>query len=171
MRSSVCVCVSYGQASKQAVMKTGRQTDWQLGKHEISRQVGSQTDRQEGNYAGRRVFRQVGKQTVRKVVMQVGGYLGWQTDRQEGSYTGRRVLRQAGKQTGRKAVMQAGGYLERLANRQAGRVQELCESRGGHPGLFVLTSLMVSVDVKQYRTMLTHWYQLVPNMSTDIRGH
>ena len=29
-------------------------------------------------------------------------------------------------------------------------VQELCESRGGHPGLSVLTSLMVSVDVKQY---------------------
>ena len=31
-----------------------------------------------------------------------------------------------------------------------GRVQELCESRGGRPRLSVLTSLMVSVDVKQY---------------------
>ena len=50
-------------------------------------------------------------------------------------------------------------------------VQELCESRGGRPGLSVLTSLVVSVDVKQYWTMLTHWSQLVPNMSTDIRGH
>ena len=30
------------------------------------------------------------------------------------------------------------------------RVQQLCESRGGRPGLSVLTSLMVSVDVKQY---------------------
>ena len=30
------------------------------------------------------------------------------------------------------------------------RVQELCESRGGRPGLSVLTSLMVSVDVKNY---------------------
>ena len=30
------------------------------------------------------------------------------------------------------------------------RVQELCESRGGRPGLSVLTSLMVSVDVKQH---------------------
>ena len=50
-------------------------------------------------------------------------------------------------------------------------VQELCESRGGRPGLSALTSLLVSVDVKQYRTMLTHWSQLVPNMSTDIRGH
>ena len=30
---------------------------------------------------------------------------------------------------------------------------------------------MVSVDVKQYRSMLTHWSQLVSNMSTDIRGH
>ena len=37
------------------------------------------------------------------------------------------------------------------------RVQELCESRGGRPGLSVLTSLIVSVDVKQNRTMLTHW--------------
>ena len=30
------------------------------------------------------------------------------------------------------------------------RVQELCESRGGRPGLSVLTSLIVSVDVKQH---------------------
>ena len=29
-------------------------------------------------------------------------------------------------------------------------VQELCESRGGRPGLFLLTSLLVSVDVKLY---------------------
>ena len=29
-------------------------------------------------------------------------------------------------------------------------VQELCESRGGHPGLSVLTSLLVSVDIKLY---------------------
>ena len=28
--------------------------------------------------------------------------------------------------------------------------QELCESRGGRPGLSVLTSLLVSVDVKIY---------------------
>ena len=47
-------------------------------------------------------------------------------------------------------------------------VQELCESRGGRPELSVLTSLLVSVDVKNYRTMLRHWSQLVPNMSTDI---
>ena len=51
------------------------------------------------------------------------------------------------------------------------RVQELCESRGGRPGLSVLTSLTVSVDVKQHWTMHTHWSQFVPNMSTDIRGH
>ena len=30
------------------------------------------------------------------------------------------------------------------------RAQELCESQGGCPGLSVLTSLMVSVDVKQH---------------------
>ena len=29
-------------------------------------------------------------------------------------------------------------------------VQELCETRGGRPGLSVLTSLLVSVDVKNY---------------------
>ena len=29
-------------------------------------------------------------------------------------------------------------------------VQDLCESRGGRPGLSVLTSLTVSVDVKNY---------------------
>ena len=29
-------------------------------------------------------------------------------------------------------------------------VQELCESRGGRPGLSVLTSLLASVDVKNY---------------------
>ena len=29
-------------------------------------------------------------------------------------------------------------------------VQELCESRGGRPGLSVLTSLLVSMDVKIY---------------------
>ena len=50
-------------------------------------------------------------------------------------------------------------------------VQELCESRGGRPGLSVLTSLLVSVDVKIYWTVLRHWSQLVPNMSADIRGH
>ena len=50
-------------------------------------------------------------------------------------------------------------------------VQELCESGGGRPGLSVLTSLLVSVDVKLYWTTLTNWSQLVPNMSTDIRGH
>ena len=47
-------------------------------------------------------------------------------------------------------------------------VQELCESRGGRPGLSVLTSLLVSVDVKIYYTVLRHWSQLVPNMSNDI---
>ena len=51
------------------------------------------------------------------------------------------------------------------------RVKELWESRGGRPGLSFLTSLMVSVDVMQHWTILTHWSQLVPNMSTDIRGH
>ena len=30
------------------------------------------------------------------------------------------------------------------------RIQELCENRGGRPGISVLMSLMVSVDVKQH---------------------
>ena len=47
-------------------------------------------------------------------------------------------------------------------------VQELCESRGGRPGLSVLTRLLVSVDVKIYGTVLRHWAQLVPNISADI---
>ena len=51
------------------------------------------------------------------------------------------------------------------------RVQELCESRGGRPGLSILTSLTVSVDVKQHWTVLRCWSQFVPNMLTDIRGH
>ena len=33
---------------------------------------------------------------------------------------------------------------------QCARVQELCDSRGGRPGLSVLTSLTVFVDVKQH---------------------
>ena len=36
------------------------------------------------------------------------------------------------------------GYRNRVI------VQELCESRGGRPGLSVLMSLLVSVDVKNY---------------------
>ena len=47
-------------------------------------------------------------------------------------------------------------------------VQQLCESRGGRPELSVLTSLLASVDVKIYCTVLRHWSQLVPNMSADI---
>ena len=47
-------------------------------------------------------------------------------------------------------------------------VQELCESRGGRSELSVLTSLLVSVDVKNYLTVLRHLSQFVPNMSTDI---
>ena len=46
-------------------------------------------------------------------------------------------------------------------------VQELCESWGGDPGFPVLMSLMVSVNVKLYRTMRTHWSQFVPSMSTQ----
>ena len=51
------------------------------------------------------------------------------------------------------------------------RVQELCESQNGRPGLPVLMSLMVSVDVKQHWTVLRHCSQFVPDMLTNIQGH
>ena len=43
-------------------------------------------------------------------------------------------------------ALMGGGHLSTLGF----RVQELCESRGGRPGLPVLTSLLVSVDVKRH---------------------
>ena len=60
------------------------------------------------------------------------------------------------------------GHVETLKERLTGNkgdylsqkplhTQELCESRGGRPGLSVLTSLLVSVDVKLCWTMLWHW--------------
>ena len=59
-------------------------------------------------------------------------------------------------------------HLKQLTPFSSAIVQELCESRGGRPGLSVLMSLLVSVDVKIYCTVLRHWSQLVPNMSHDI---
>ena len=41
-------------------------------------------------------------------------------------------------------------YVSEQTHREKIIVQELCESRGGRPGLSVLTSLLVSVDVKNY---------------------
>ena len=41
--------------------------------------------------------------------------------------------------------------IKRVSSRKRALiVQELCESRGGRPGLSVLTSLLISVDVKNY---------------------
>ena len=40
--------------------------------------------------------------------------------------------------------------VQELCESRVAIVQELCESRGGRPGLSVLTSLLVSVDVKLY---------------------
>ena len=53
-------------------------------------------------------------------------------------------------------------------------VQELCESRGGRPGLSVLTSLLVSVDVKIYWTCfgIDHNLSLICQLtSEDIKQH
>ena len=41
-------------------------------------------------------------------------------------------------------------YINTISNNIKVIVQELCESRGGRPGLSVPTSLLVSVDVKLY---------------------
>ena len=41
-------------------------------------------------------------------------------------------------------------YLTAASPTESIIVQELCESGGGRPGLSVLTSLLVSVDVKLY---------------------
>ena len=41
-------------------------------------------------------------------------------------------------------------YISNKLNTSIEIVQELCESRGGRPGLSVLTSLLVSLDVKNY---------------------
>ena len=45
---------------------------------------------------------------------------------------------------------QAWTYIFPCPSRPPNIVQELCESRGGRPELSVLTSLLVSVDVKNY---------------------
>ena len=54
---------------------------------------------------------------------------------------------------------------------QSSELQELCESRDGRPGFSVLTSLMVSVDVKQYWNMLTHWSLICQPTSLVIKHH
>ena len=44
-----------------------------------------------------------------------------------------------------------GPHIKHLSHMHGtGRVQEMCQSRGGRPGLPVLMSLTVSVDVKQH---------------------
>ena len=42
------------------------------------------------------------------------------------------------------------GYITHALGYWKFRVQELCESRGGRPGLSVLMSFTVSVDVKEH---------------------
>ena len=61
--------------------------------------------------------------------------------------------------------------LSELGNTLYIIVQELCESRGGHPGLSVLTSLLVSVGVKLYWTMLRHWSLICQLTSEGIKQH
>ena len=44
----------------------------------------------------------------------------------------------------------ASDYINHKQHKKQHIVQELCESQGGRPGLSVLTSLLVSVDIKIY---------------------
>ena len=67
---------------------------------------------------------------------------------QDGDNTG--VHEQAGRTSGSHCDGQPCAYICGLQGRWPIRVQELCESRGGRPGLSVLMSLTVSVDVKQH---------------------
>ena len=55
------------------------------------------------------------------------------------------VRDRAGTRSGRRTL-----YIVFLSQLVSGIVQELCESRGGRPGLSVLTSLLFSVDIKLY---------------------
>ena len=49
-----------------------------------------------------------------------------------------------------KRIFARTSYISELRSCVKDIVQELCESRGGRPELSVLTSLLVSVDVKIY---------------------
>ena len=79
-----------------------------------------------------------------------------------------RKVSSGGRHLSRSVSSQSIGLYIHVIVSQNNIVQELCESRGGRAGLSVLTSLLVSVDVKIYCTVLRHWSQLVPNMSHDI---
>ena len=66
-------------------------------------------------------------------------------------------------------------YLTMTGNHTGFIVQELCESRGGRPGLSVLTSLLVSVDVKNFIAPcfgIGHNLSLICQLtSEDIKHH
>ena len=64
--------------------------------------------------------------------------------------TATRILRHFCRERERERERGGGGYINRYVLIHHFIVQELCESRGGRPGLSVLTSLLVSVDVKIY---------------------
>ena len=88
-----------------------------------------------------------------------------------------------------KSIISLSSHLFDADSRTKGRIEEnpacvyiiMCihrsvvqaRSRGGrwYPRSSLHSFLTVSVDVKQHWTMLRHWSQFVPNMSTDIRGH
>ena len=54
------------------------------------------------------------------------------------------------RRTERNELVHVSYYIMHLIFLACDIVQELCESRGGRPGLSVLTSLLASVDVKNY---------------------
>ena len=89
------------------------------------------------------------------------------------------VLRRTWKEYRGNFPSQPSGFTERFATtNMISSFRRSCHSSGAAvwesrwpSWLSVLTSHLVSVDVKLYWTMLRHWSQLVPNMSTDTTYH
>ena len=75
------------------------------------------------------------------------------------------------------SLLEGGGeqrYIKAINNSgMAFIVQELCESRGGRPGLSVLTSLLVSVDVRIIEPCfgIGHNLSLICQLTTEDIKH
>ena len=124
----MCVCVCVCVRERERETETERQTD---------RDRQRQTDRQ----------RQIDRQTERQTETEAGR----QADREFGSLkTPESRSSQAPRALCETPHVPCGIYIMPWVTARRVIVQELCESRGGRPGLSVLTSLLVSVDVKIY---------------------
>ena len=71
-------------------------------------------------------------------------------DRKKYVFTNKHTIRLVNSPNFRKDAVPADRSTSSTNKHTTRTVQDLCESRGGRPGLSVLTSLLVSVDVKIY---------------------